>query len=109
MATHRFEIDATAGPAREGVLGGRSMLLIRVRMFDGPGVIDTFTGEPAGGEDVVCDLRPDEARELAFTLRERPSSRDPGSWQATPSDCWLATYSADAVGEDGVDGATLGG
>jgi hypothetical protein len=68
LAAHRFQIDATAGPAREGVLGGRSMLLVRVRMFDGPGVVDTLTGEPAGGEDVYCDLRPAEARELAFSL-----------------------------------------
>jgi hypothetical protein len=68
MATHRFEIDATAGPAREGVLGGRSVLLVRVRLFDGPGVLDTLTGQPAGGEDVYCDLRPDEARGLAFSL-----------------------------------------
>jgi hypothetical protein len=68
MATHRFEIDAGVGPAREGVLGGRSMLLVRVRMFDGPGVVDTLTGEPAGTEDVYTDLRPSEARELAFSL-----------------------------------------
>jgi hypothetical protein len=68
MASHRFEIDAAAGPAREGVLGGRSMLLVRVRLFDGPGVVDTLTGESAGGEDVYCDLRPVEARELAFSL-----------------------------------------
>jgi hypothetical protein len=68
MATHRFEIDAAAGPAREGVLGGRSMLLVRVRLFDGPGVLDTLTGEPAGSEDVYCDLRPTQARELAFSL-----------------------------------------
>jgi hypothetical protein len=68
MAEHRFEIDAAAGPAREGVLGGRAMLLIRVRLFDGPGVIDTLTGEPADTEDVYTDLRPSEARELAFEL-----------------------------------------
>jgi hypothetical protein len=68
IASHRFEIDAGAGPAREGVLGGRSMLLVRVRMCDGPGVIDTLTGEPAGTEDVYCDLRPNQARELAFSL-----------------------------------------
>ena len=58
MASHRFEIDASAGPAREGILGGRAMLLVRVRLFDGPGVIDTRTGEPAGSEDVYSDLRP---------------------------------------------------
>jgi hypothetical protein len=68
MASHRFEIDAAAGPAREGVLGGRSMLLVRVRMFDGPGAVDTRTGQPAGTEDVFCDLRPEQARALAFSL-----------------------------------------
>jgi hypothetical protein len=68
MASHRFEIDATAGPAREGVLGGRSMLLVRVRMFDGPGAVDTLTGQPAGSQDVYTDLRPSQARELAFSL-----------------------------------------
>jgi hypothetical protein len=67
MATHRFEIDATAGPAREAVIGG-SMLLVRVRMFDGGDVANAFTGEGGGGEDVLCDLRPSEARELAFVL-----------------------------------------
>lgn len=68
MATHRFEIDAAAGPAREGVLGGCARLLVRVRLFDGPGVVDGLTGEPSGGEDVCCDLRPEQARELAFSL-----------------------------------------
>jgi hypothetical protein len=68
IAAHRFEIEAAAGPAREGVLGGRSMLLVRVRMFDGPGVVDTLTGQDAGGEDVYRDLRPAEARGLAFSL-----------------------------------------
>jgi hypothetical protein len=68
MASHRFEIEAAAGPARQGVLGGRSMLLVRVRLFDGPGVLDTLTGQSAGGEDVYSDLRPAEARELAFSL-----------------------------------------
>ena len=68
MASHRFSIDAAAGPARQGVLGARAMLLVRVRMFDGPGVIDTLTGEPADTEDVYSDLRPSEARALAFEL-----------------------------------------
>jgi hypothetical protein len=70
MASHRFEIDTSAGPAREGVLGGRAMLLVRVRLFDGPGVVDGLTGQPAGDEDVYTDLRPDEARRLAFGLLE---------------------------------------
>ncbi len=70
MASHRFEIDTSAGPAREGVLGGRSLLLVRVRLFDGPGVVDALTGEPAGDEDVHTDLRPEAARDLAFGLLE---------------------------------------
>ena len=70
MALHRFEIDASAGPAREGILGGRGRLLVRVRLFDGPGVVDGLTGQPAGGEDVYTDLRPEDARDLAFRLLE---------------------------------------
>jgi len=43
MASHRFEIDACAGLAREAILDGRAMLLVRVRLFDGPGVVDGLT------------------------------------------------------------------
>lgn len=68
MSEHRFEIDTSVGPAREGVCGGRSMLLARVRLFDGPGVVDGLTGQPAGGPDVYTDLRPADARDLAFGL-----------------------------------------
>ena len=67
MSSHRFEIEASAGPARERVLGG-SQLLVRVSLFDGPEVVDSLTGEPAGTEDVFTDLRPTDARELAFEL-----------------------------------------
>jgi hypothetical protein len=67
MSSYRFEIEASAGPARERVIGG-SQLLVRVRLRDGPGVVDTLTGEPAGGEEVFTDLRPADARELAFCL-----------------------------------------
>ena len=70
MPSHRFDVDAAAGPAREGVLGGRAMLLVRLRLFDGPGVVDGRTGAPAGGEDVYTDLRPAEARQLASRLLE---------------------------------------
>ena len=70
MGSHRFEIDTSAGPAREGVLNGRAMLLVRVRLFDGPGVVDGLTGQPAGDEDVYTDLRPEAARDLAFRLLE---------------------------------------
>jgi len=64
----RYEIEASAGPAREGLVGGGARLLVRVRMFDGPGVVDALTGEPGGQPDVCCDLRPERARELAFEL-----------------------------------------
>jgi hypothetical protein len=70
MASHRFDIDTCAGPAREGVLYGRAMLLVRVRLFDGPGAVDGLTGEPAADQDVYTDLRPDAARDLAFRLLE---------------------------------------
>ena len=70
MASHRSEIDTSAGPAREGVLYGRSLLLVRVRLFDGPGVVDGLTGQPAADDDVYTDLRPEQARDLAFGLLE---------------------------------------
>ena len=70
MASHRFEIDTSAGPAREGIIGGRAIMLVRVRLFDGPGVVDGLTGEPAADEDVYTDLRSDAARDLAFRLLE---------------------------------------
>jgi len=68
MARHRFEVDAAAGPARCSVLGGRGMLLVRVRLFDGPDVVDGATGLPAGEQNVYSDLRPDDARALAGRL-----------------------------------------
>jgi len=68
MSDYRFEIDTQAGPAREGILHGRAQLLVRVRLFDGPGVIQTDTGEPRDAPDVYTDLRPEDARSFAFTL-----------------------------------------
>jgi hypothetical protein len=68
MSGYRFEIDAQAGPARESVTGGRAMLLVRVRLFDGEGVVNTHTGQPCAQEDVFTDLRAEQARELAFAL-----------------------------------------
>jgi hypothetical protein len=68
MSGYRSEIDAQAGPAREGVLYGRAMLLVRIRLFDGPGVISTGTGEPCPQGDAYTDLRPEQARDLAFCL-----------------------------------------
>ena len=76
VSSYRFEIEASAGPARGSVLGRRMQLLVRVRLFDGPGVVDTTTGKPAGGAEVLH--RPaalTDARELAFELlRAAPST-----------------------------------
>ena len=68
MASHRCEIDASAGPATGSVVGRRGQLLVRVRLFDGLGVVDGATGLPAGEQDVYTDLRPYQARELAAGL-----------------------------------------
>jgi hypothetical protein len=68
MSAHRFEIDAQPGPGRERVSHGRYQLLVRVRLFDGPGVSATDTGEPRPQPDVFCDLRPERARDLALGL-----------------------------------------
>jgi hypothetical protein len=68
MGSYRFEIKASAGPARGSVLSRRAQLLVRIRLFDGPGVVDTLTREPAGSEEVFTGLRPAEAREFAFEL-----------------------------------------
>jgi hypothetical protein len=56
----RFEIEASAGPAREALLGGATQLLVRVRLFD-DGVEDP---QP----DAFTDLRPADARHLALEL-----------------------------------------
>jgi hypothetical protein len=65
MSEYRFEITACAGPATERLPGAASQLLVRVRMFNGPGVDDS---DQARDPDVACDLRPAEARDLALTL-----------------------------------------
>lgn len=67
MSGH-FEIEATAGPSREGIIGGRTQLLVRVRLSGGPGCVDPQTGQPAGEAAAWTDLRPDCARRLAFEL-----------------------------------------
>lgn len=56
MSGFRWEIEASAGPAREGLVDGAAQLLVRVRLFD------------EGVEDAFTDLRPDDARHLAIEL-----------------------------------------
>ena len=60
MSGCRCEIEASAGPGREGLVGGAQQLLVRVRLFD------CGIDEPA--PDAYCDLRPREARHLARQL-----------------------------------------
>jgi hypothetical protein len=63
MSGFRWEIEASAGPAREGTVGGRAALLVRVRLFNAPDDAG-HTDEP----DAFTDLRTDDARHLAFEL-----------------------------------------
>jgi hypothetical protein len=78
---YRFEIDATAGPAREGLLYGASQLLVRIRMFNGPGVVDVW-GEEVTDPDVISDLRPEQARDLALGLLQAAKDAERQTLQA---------------------------
>jgi hypothetical protein len=62
----RWEADAHAGPVRESLLRGARMLLVRVRMFNPPCETDCPPSGPT--PDVLCDMRPEEARHLALGL-----------------------------------------
>jgi hypothetical protein len=64
MSGFRWNIEAFAGPAREGTRpDGTSMLLVRVRLFDEPE--QTW---PHTKPDAWTDLRVGAARDLAFEL-----------------------------------------
>jgi hypothetical protein len=63
MSGFRWNIEAFAGPAREGMIDGTAKLLVRVRLFDEPE--QTW---PHTRPDAFTDLRVDAARELAFEL-----------------------------------------
>lgn len=82
MSGHRFEIEASAGPARRGRVGGGAVLLVRVRMFDGPDVVDGATGLPAGDPDVFTDLDPRQARALAIGLLAAADTAEQQTLQA---------------------------
>ena len=64
----RWEIEACAGPERERLLHGARQLLVRVRMFNGPGVVNAQDGQHHPVPDAFTDLRSDEARHLALQL-----------------------------------------
>ena len=63
MSGFRWEIEASAGPAREGTLDGRARLLVRIRLFNEPDETG-LTDRP----DAFTDLRTNDARHLAFEL-----------------------------------------
>jgi hypothetical protein len=62
MSGFRWEIEASAGPGREGLVGGGSRLLVRVTLFND----DLEGSEPA--PQAYTDLRPRDARRLALEL-----------------------------------------
>lgn len=64
----RWEIEAFAGPERERLVYGARQMLVRVRMFNGPGVVGTEDGQHHPVPDAYTDLRLDEARHLALQL-----------------------------------------
>ncbi len=55
-----WEIEATVGPAREGLVGGGKQLLVRVTLFN--------QHAEAPQPDAFVDLRPSCARHLALEL-----------------------------------------
>lgn len=64
MSGFRWNIEAFAGPARQGMTPrGTSRLLVRVRLFD-----EHERTWPRTRPDAWTDLRPDAARQLAFEL-----------------------------------------
>ena len=72
MNGHEYRFDAAAEVLpgrREGLLGGGSMQLVTLRLFNGPGVVDEH-GRPASMPGAFTDLRPSQARLLADQLRD---------------------------------------
>jgi hypothetical protein len=63
MSAFRWNVEAFAGPAREGMIDGTAKLLVRVRLFDEPE--QTW---PHTKPDAFTDLRAAAARDLAFEL-----------------------------------------
>ncbi len=74
---YRWEIEASAGPAREGLVGGGARLLVRVRMFD--------DDAEHPGADAFIDLRPSCARRLALELL---AAAEDAEWQTDQAGLW---------------------
>jgi len=63
MSAFRWNVEAFAGPAREGMIDGTAKLLVRVGLFDDPDGTS-----PRTRPDAYTDLRTSAARDLAFEL-----------------------------------------
>jgi hypothetical protein len=75
MIDHRFEAHACVEPGEcEVLLDGRRLQLVRVVLTD-CGPITRDDGSSYRRPDVLCPLRPSEARELALRLLELASHR----------------------------------
>ena len=85
MSGYRAEIEASAGPARLGRVGGGALLLVRVRLFDGPDAVERGTDLP----DAFTDLHPYQARTLASVV-DRIFPADEHS--AAASEIGVVTY-----------------
>jgi hypothetical protein len=83
MSGFRWNIEAFAGPAREGTIDGSARLLVRVRLFDEPG--QTL---PHTSPDAFTDLRADAARHLAFELLAAAEHAEHLSNQADDQGDW---------------------
>ncbi len=79
MSGFRWQIEASAGPAREAIIGG-ARLLVRVRLFNAPDETGV-TDKP----DAFTDLRADDARHLAFELLAAAEHAD---WLTAQAGCW---------------------
>jgi hypothetical protein len=73
----RWEIEASAGPARERLVGGGKRLLVRVQMFD--------DSAEHPGPDAFVDLRPSCARHLALELL---AAAEDAEWQTEQAGHW---------------------
>lgn len=83
MSAFRWNVEAFAGPAREGMIDGTARLLVRVRLFDEPE--QTW---PHTSPDAFTDLRTDAARDLAFELLAAAEHADTLSRQGADEGDW---------------------
>jgi hypothetical protein len=80
MTDHRFEAHATINPGeRERRVDGTGLQLVRVVLTD-DGTVVAADGTEHQRPDVICPLRPSEARQLAtqlLALATQAESRTP--------------------------------